>query len=74
MKADLHFRENKVLVVEVPNKPGQWLRVAQAMADEGVEVSHTYLVGQVDQNHVRVRRERLQQGEGDLRKNRPVLE
>jgi hypothetical protein len=52
MKADLHFRENKVLVIEIPNRPGQWLRVAQAIADDGIEISHTYRVGEENQNHV----------------------
>jgi hypothetical protein len=52
MKADLHFKENKVLVVEVQNKPGQWLRVAQTLADDGVEINHSYRVGEANQNHV----------------------
>lgn len=52
MKADLNYKENKVLVIEMPNKPGQWLRVAQALADDGIEVSHTYRVGEANQNHV----------------------
>ena len=52
MKADLQFKENKVILVEVLNKPGQWLRVAQALADEGIEVNHSYRVGEANQNHV----------------------
>ena len=52
MKADLPFKENKVLMVEMPNKPGQWLRFAQALADHGVEVTHTYRVGESKDKHV----------------------
>ena len=52
MKADLSFRENKVLVIEIANKPGQWLRVAQKLADGGIEISHTYRVGEASGNHV----------------------
>jgi len=51
MKADLPFRENQVLVIQVPNRPGQWLRVADALAKAGVEVSHTYQVGGKGRNN-----------------------
>ncbi len=54
MMADLRYKENKVLVVEVPNSPGQWLRVAQMLAENGVEVSHTYRVGQTGEKHLYV--------------------
>lgn len=52
MKADLPFKENTVLVIQIPNKPGQWLKVAEALAKAGIEVSHTYRVGEADRNHL----------------------
>ena len=52
MKADLPFKENKVLVIKMQNKPGEWLRVAQELADEGIEVSHSYRVGESHDSHV----------------------
>ncbi len=54
MKADLPFRENKVLVVGMPNKPGQWLKVAEALAEAGVEISHSYRVGEEGRSHIYV--------------------
>ena len=36
MKADLEFRDRQVLVVDVFNKPGQWLRIAKALVDDGI--------------------------------------
>ena len=46
MKADLQFRDRQVLVVRVFNKPGQWLRVAKALVEEGIEINASYLLGQ----------------------------
>lgn len=46
MKADLQFRDRQVLVVNVFNKPGQWLRVAKALVDNGVDINASYLLGQ----------------------------
>lgn len=46
MKADLHYKDRSVLVVEMHNKPGQWLKVAKALVDSGVEISASYLLGQ----------------------------
>ena len=48
MKADLHYKDRPVLVVEVHNKPGQWLKVAKALVDSGIEISASYLLGQKD--------------------------
>ncbi len=52
MKADLPFKENTVLVIGMPNRPGEWLRVADALAQSGVEVSHSYRVGEDGGRHV----------------------
>jgi len=46
MKADLSYKERKVLVIEMVNRPGQWLRAASDMADGGVELEGSYLLGQ----------------------------
>ncbi len=46
MKADLPFRERKVLVLDVFNRPGQWLRAARCLTDGGVELEGSYLLGQ----------------------------
>ena len=46
MKADLQFRDRQVLVVRVFNKPGQWLRVARALVEAGIEINASYLMGQ----------------------------
>ena len=50
MKADLQFRDRPVLVVRVFNKPGQWLRVAKALVDAGIEINASYLMSQKDDN------------------------
>jgi len=46
MKADLHYKERKVLVVEMKNKPGQWLSAVSQMTKGGVELEGSYLLGQ----------------------------
>jgi hypothetical protein len=46
MKADLHYKDRPVLVVEMHDRPGQWLRVARALVDSGIEISASYLLGQ----------------------------
>ena len=46
MKADIDFRDRQVLVVNVFNKPGQWLRVAKALVGEGIEINASYLMSQ----------------------------
>lgn len=46
MKADLPFSERKVLVLDVYNRPGQWLKAARCLVDGGVEMEGSYLLGQ----------------------------
>lgn len=46
LKADLPFTERKVLVLDVFNRPGQWLRAARCLTDGGVELEGSYLLGQ----------------------------
>jgi hypothetical protein len=46
MKADLPFKERKVLVLDVYNRPGQWLKAARCLMDGGVELEGSYLLGQ----------------------------
>lgn len=46
MKADLHYKDRPVLVVSMFNKPGQWLKVAHALVDAGIEISASYLMSQ----------------------------
>ena len=46
MKADLPFTERKVLVVEMYNKPGQWMKAARALIAAGVRLETSYLSGQ----------------------------
>lgn len=46
MKADLPFKERKVLLVEMSNRPGQWLRAARHLVNGGVELEGSYLLGQ----------------------------
>lgn len=48
MKADLPFSERKVLVVEMHNKPGQWMKAARALVAGGVNLETSYLSGQND--------------------------
>lgn len=48
MKADLPFQERKVLVLDVYNRPGQWLKAARCLMDGGVELEGSYLLGQKD--------------------------
>lgn len=46
MKADLQFKDQRVLVVSVFNRPGQWLRVARTLVENGVDINASYLLGQ----------------------------
>lgn len=46
MKADLQFREKPVMVVEMQNRPGQWLKVARALTDAGIDITASYLLSQ----------------------------
>jgi len=46
MKADLHYKDRSVLIVSMFNKPGQWLKVAHAIVDAGIEISASYLMSQ----------------------------
>ncbi len=48
MKADLPFVERKVIVVEMLNRPGQWIKAAQALMRAGVNIETSYLSGQRD--------------------------
>ena len=48
MKSDLPFSERKVLVVEMYNKPGQWMKAARALMNAGVGLRTSYLSGQKD--------------------------
>lgn len=48
MKSDLHFSERKVIVVEMYNKPGQWMKAARALLNAGVGIETSYLTGQKD--------------------------
>jgi len=46
MKAELPYKERKVLVIEMINRPGQWFKAASEMTDGGVELEGSYLLGQ----------------------------
>jgi hypothetical protein len=46
IKADLGFKERRVLVVEVHDRPGQWVKAARILADAGVQLEASYLLGQ----------------------------
>jgi len=46
MKADLPFNERKVIVVEMLNRPGQWIKAANALMKSGVSIETSYLSGQ----------------------------
>src|SRR5512136_1979976 len=46
MKADLEFRDRPVIIVEMFNSPGQWLKVARTIVNSGVEIDSSYLMGQ----------------------------
>jgi hypothetical protein len=46
IKGDLSFKERKVLVVDMPDKPGEWVRSAKALVDKGVGIDASYLLGQ----------------------------
>lgn len=46
MKADLPFKEQRVLVVGIANRPGEWVKVARHLASAGLQVEASYLLSQ----------------------------
>ena len=44
MKADIAFKERKVLVLNVANRPGEWVKAARCLANGGVEIETSYLL------------------------------
>jgi hypothetical protein len=46
IKANLDFKERKVLVVDMPDLPGEWVRTARALVDKNVNMDASYLLGQ----------------------------
>ncbi|OGS41474.1 MAG: hypothetical protein A3K67_04040 [Euryarchaeota archaeon RBG_16_62_10] len=46
MKADISFKERPVLVVNVHNRPGEWVKVARCLVNGGVEINASYLLSQ----------------------------
>jgi len=46
IKADMPFKERRVLVIEMYNRPGQWVRAAKHLAEGGIELDSGYLLGQ----------------------------
>jgi len=47
MKADLPFKERKVLVVNLHNRPGEWFKVAKQFAIAGIEIEASYMLSQI---------------------------
>lgn len=43
IKADLPFKERRVLVVDMFNRPGQWIKAAKCISNAGVEIHASYL-------------------------------
>ena len=48
IKASLDFKERKVLVVDMPNLPGEWVRTARALVEKKVDIDTSYMLGQKD--------------------------
>ena len=48
IKANLDFKERKVLVIDIPNLPGEWVRTARALVDKKVDIDASYMLGQKD--------------------------
>jgi hypothetical protein len=44
MKSDIAFKERKVLVLNVHNRPGEWVKAARYLANAGVEIETSYLL------------------------------
>ena len=44
MKSDIAFKERKVLVLNVHNRPGEWVKAARCLANAGVEIETSYLL------------------------------
>jgi hypothetical protein len=48
MKAGLEFKERKVLVVDMPDRPGEWVKSTRALIDKGVKIDSSYLLDRKD--------------------------
>jgi hypothetical protein len=48
VKAGLDFKERKVLIADMPNTPGEWVRTARALIDREVAIDTSYLLGLKD--------------------------
>src|SRR4030042_6287264 len=46
IKADLPYKERKVLAVEMYNRPGQWLKAPKLLVGAGVGLQTSYLIKQ----------------------------
>ncbi len=44
-KANLPFKERRVVVVEVRDRPGRWLEAAHLLVDSGIGLESSYLLG-----------------------------
>jgi len=44
MKADIDFKERRVLVFNVVNRPGEWVKAARCLMNAGVEIETSYLL------------------------------
>ncbi len=44
MKADIAFKERKVLVLNVFNRPGEWVKAARCLGNANVEIDTSYLL------------------------------
>lgn len=44
MKADIEFKEKRVLVFNVVNRPGEWVKAARCLMNAGVEIETSYLL------------------------------
>jgi hypothetical protein len=44
LKSDIAFKERKVLVLNVHNRPGEWVKAARCLANAGIEIDTSYLL------------------------------
>ncbi len=44
MKADIPFKERRVLVVNVHDRPGEWVKVARCLVSGGIEINASYML------------------------------
>lgn len=44
MKSDIAFKERKVLVLNVFNRPGEWVKAARCLSNADVEINTSYLL------------------------------